>query len=271
MEWIKKYWWAIVIILALPICVNFILLIPAFSPIVGKDTDWLSFLGGYLGAIISAGVAFIILAIQYKQNQKENKSNRQLQINTIKYQQELNQLHSIINTSAKLISITNPYKVIDICKKIGRTDINLMELFENLSLNIENYKSELELYINTDPKIDNIKLALDIDSFVFDIKMVLMDINNIVAIFNAHHGNLNTICLTKEIMLSEYFLEQTRCIITQYKNISKEALDYTDCRSITLTMVKEIMTQQYNMQKNILEYIKQEQKRIDNILTENIN
>ena len=271
MEWIKKYWLVIVIILVLPICVNFILLIPAFSPIVGKDTDWLSFLGGYLGSIISAGVAFIILVIQYKQNQKENKANRQLQINAIKHQQELNQLHNIINTSAKLISVTNPYKAIDICKKIGMNDINVIELFENLSLNIETHKVELEIYINTDPKLDNKKLALDVDSYVFEIKMVLMDMQNIVSIFNSHHGNLYTIHLTNGTMLGQCFSEQTHCIITQYENISKKALDYTDCRSITLTMVKEIQKRQYDMQNNILGYIKQEQERIDKILTDNIN
>lgn len=271
MEWLKKYWWVILMMLVSPIVINFILLVPAFYPIVGRDTDWLIFWGSYLGSIISASVAFIILAIQYKQNQKENKANRQLQINTIKHQQEQNQLHSIINISAKLISITNPYKVIDICKKIGRNDVDVIELFETLSLNIENCKSELELYINTVPKLDNMKLALDIDSFVFDIKMGLMDIKNIVAIFNSHHGNLDTMCLTDETMLNQYFSKQTHCIITQYENISKETLDYTDCRSITLTIVKEIQKQQYDMQNNILGYIKQEQKRINKILTEHIN
>ena len=60
-DWLKKYWWAILIILILPVAINFALLVPAFSPIVGEDTDWLAFWGGYLGAIISAGVAFIIL------------------------------------------------------------------------------------------------------------------------------------------------------------------------------------------------------------------
>lgn len=271
MEWIKKYWWGLLIILIIPILINYILLLPAITPIVGNDTVWLSFWGSYLGAIISAAVAFVILAIQYRQNQKENIANRQLQVNTIKHQQELNQLHSLIKTSAKLISDTNPYKVIDVCNKIGRTDINVIELFETLSLNIENCKSELELYINTDPKIDNMKLALNIDGFVFDIKMALMDIKNIVVIFNNHHGNLNTTYLTDETMLCEYFLEQTRSIITQYENISKETLDYTDCRNIALTIVREILEQQYNMRNNILDYIKQEQERIDKILTENID
>ena len=76
-DWIKKYWWVFPFILLLPFVINFILLIPAFSPIVGENTDWLSFWGGYLGAIISAGVAFAILHIQRKDNEEDNKNNRE--------------------------------------------------------------------------------------------------------------------------------------------------------------------------------------------------
>lgn len=96
MKLFKKYWWAVLIILALPIVINFLLLVPAFSPIVGENTDWLSFWGGYLGAIVSAGVAFIILYIQRNdnktqndsnrtENEKQNEANRHLQLNIIKH------------------------------------------------------------------------------------------------------------------------------------------------------------------------------------------
>ena len=88
-DWIKKYWWTVLIILALPTVVNFILLVPAFTTIVGNNADWLSFWGGYLGAIISAGVAFVILYLQRKDNEKQNEENRTLQINVLKYQQEM--------------------------------------------------------------------------------------------------------------------------------------------------------------------------------------
>lgn len=95
MEWIKKYWWAIVIILVLPIIINFILLVPAVSPVVGDNTDWLSFWGGYLGAIVSTGVAFIILAVQHQQNKDENTSNRELQKSILKHQIRTQRLNDI--------------------------------------------------------------------------------------------------------------------------------------------------------------------------------
>ena len=107
-DWIKKYWWTILVILILPGIINLVLLIPRFFPIVGDEIDWLSFWGGYIGAIISAGVAFAILHIQRKdnekqneenrtENKKQNEENRTLQINVLKYQQKtlwLNELKS---------------------------------------------------------------------------------------------------------------------------------------------------------------------------------
>ena len=98
----------IICIVIIPILINVLILKPRLFDIVGTSTDWLSFWGGYLGAVISAGVAFIILHIQRKDNERQveytmnendlqNKHNRQLQINALKYQQKtqwLNELKS---------------------------------------------------------------------------------------------------------------------------------------------------------------------------------
>lgn len=110
-EWFKKYWWVILIILTLPIAINFLLLVPVFSPIVGENTDWLSFWGSYLGAIISAGVAFIILSIQYQQNKKENNDNRELQKNVLKHQLKTQWLADL---KIKLIDYYNAFHYIDL-------------------------------------------------------------------------------------------------------------------------------------------------------------
>lgn len=81
MEWIKKYWWTILIILALPVVINFILLIPAFSPIVGDGTHWLSFWASYLAAIASFAMVLITwwtLRESKKQNQDILTQNDQI-------------------------------------------------------------------------------------------------------------------------------------------------------------------------------------------------
>lgn len=57
---LKKYWVIFLMIaLLIPIILNFTLLIPAFTNIVGTETDWLEFWGTYLSAIASFAMVFI--------------------------------------------------------------------------------------------------------------------------------------------------------------------------------------------------------------------
>ena len=94
----RKYiyaWIIIAIILATPIIINWLILEPSFFEYIGTGVDWLSFWGGYIGAIISAGVAFAILHIQRKDNEKQNEANRTLQINVLKHQQKTQWLNEL--------------------------------------------------------------------------------------------------------------------------------------------------------------------------------
>lgn len=93
MKRFKKYWWLLILIVVAPIIINYALLIPAFGPIVGDNVHWLSFWGSYLAALIPALGAFIILFIQREDNHKENERNRQLQVDVLKYQQEMQWLN----------------------------------------------------------------------------------------------------------------------------------------------------------------------------------
>jgi hypothetical protein len=126
---IKKYWWIALVILLLPIAINFVLLIPSFTAVVGDEIAWLSFWGGYLGAIISTAAAFIILYIQRKDNESENeknrvdnevqnkqnreeneklnRANRQLQLNIMKYHQQYHWLDEFRNASLAYCSAFN--------------------------------------------------------------------------------------------------------------------------------------------------------------------
>ena len=124
---LKKYWWVLIVAIVAPIILNFVLLCPAITPIVGNNVEWLSFWGGYLGAIISSSISFIILAIQYKQNHNENETNRQLQINILNYQQETQWLNSLRKACADfIISIdTNELKEISYKLQSSKEDVFL--------------------------------------------------------------------------------------------------------------------------------------------------
>lgn len=59
MDIIKKYWWCFLIaLIIIPVCLNFILLIPAFTPVVGDNAAWLSFFGSFIGAFASFVMIF---------------------------------------------------------------------------------------------------------------------------------------------------------------------------------------------------------------------
>ena len=67
----RKYWYMWLIIILLPFALYWLIKQPCgFDAIGGKDapSDWLGFWGGYIGAVISASVAFIILSKQIKQS-----------------------------------------------------------------------------------------------------------------------------------------------------------------------------------------------------------
>lgn len=51
-SFLKKYWWAFLVLIIAPILINYLILKPAFFNFVGKDTDWLGFWGAYILSLI---------------------------------------------------------------------------------------------------------------------------------------------------------------------------------------------------------------------------
>ena len=281
MEWIKKYWWVILIILALPVIINFILLIPAFSPIVGEDTDWLSFLGGYLGAIISAGVAFIILQIQRKdnetqnkknrtKNEKENENNRKLQLNILKYQQEMQWLNAFRQISVEYVSAysyndlirivnvakRNPeqafYDIAPLLERLAKCDMNLKYIGIR-----ENGKDKLEHICNSTFILYN--------DVLYDIQHVFTYLINSIA--KKQSPTFETFCIESAKMN----ISDTMKSIIQQIAISKNLSVAQRFNDIAMMRIKIIEERAENIGNMFIGYIVEQQKRIDNILTENIN
>ena len=71
------------------------------------DEGWMTSWGGYLGAVISSAIAFVILYIQRRDNEKQNEDNRQLQLNILIYQQERARLDKIVLDKYKNICYNN--------------------------------------------------------------------------------------------------------------------------------------------------------------------
>lgn len=78
MEIIKKYWWCFIIaLIVVPIALNFILLIPAFTPIVGDNQTWLSFIGTLIGALASFAMILFTAKTLEQNNQQLKEMRRQ--------------------------------------------------------------------------------------------------------------------------------------------------------------------------------------------------
>lgn len=78
MDIIKKYWWCFLLaLIVIPICLNFILLIPAFTPVVGDNAKWLSFLGSFIGSLASFAMIFFTAKTLEQNEDQLNELKRQ--------------------------------------------------------------------------------------------------------------------------------------------------------------------------------------------------
>ena len=131
----KKYWWGILIAVFAPIVINYILLIPTIGPVVGDNTHWLSFWGSYLAALIPSAGAFLILYLQREDNHQENEQNRQLQINILKYQQEMQWLNEKKEILIDFALSLNKDDLIALSNKIAANQ-DIMPDIKNLLANL---------------------------------------------------------------------------------------------------------------------------------------
>lgn len=262
-----------IIILIIPLIINKVILLPAMFDVVGEGTDWLSFWGAYLGSIISAAVAFIILCIQKSENEKQNKTNRQLQFNILKYQQEQSYLNDFIVISSKLIAIINPLEIKTICKNL-RPD-NVIQI-ENEILTYLNKitRLELEFYLHlSDTDNKQKKLGSNVKEIVSKFANALIEIQHFLTIIEVspipvNYDTLKEIVLEpKNYRISAYLKE---CIINYEPNETDDLrLEYLwegIISSILNTVVKE-SDQLYTV---IDDFISDERNRINNILIKEI-
>lgn len=80
---LKKYWWisllAALVVIAIPLAVDWLIIRNSFPSNI-SNSDWVGFLGGYVGAII--GCVFSLLGIRWTINftREQNRADRELQI-----------------------------------------------------------------------------------------------------------------------------------------------------------------------------------------------
>lgn len=253
----------IVVICLIPLTINYLILYPAQIDIVGDGTHWLSFWGGYLGAIISAGVAFIILHIQYKQNYTENKKNRELQTSILEYQNQKSELTNFISMSSKLISSVNPNELKFICKDLGIPNLNAEIELKTILVSIINNYQKIALYLNEE--IENQKiLYAEINRIVNNYIDAIYDIKDLVHMLSISGNNELSIKQLKNAGNEIKYTSDTMMkIIERYEASDNPRVRIAEFQHIAMQRLEIVVDSQSHLHQIIEQYIREEEKRIE--------
>lgn len=266
----KKYWKRILlvfaVILIVPIGINFILLCPTITDVVGDNTTWLMFWGSYLSAIISSVIALFVLYSQLIQNQKENEANRNanrteneqnrnLQLSILTYQQEQEWLNMFRKSAAEyimlysyndLVDVANiarkdPYKAFyllkDLFTRAGKADMNLafIQRINDLFQKLDNDKTTLFCFYNE--VLDDIQALLTIR--IGNLEMPLKEgLNPVYNISKDMHEIINRVI--KECPNDTIVNQFNTAIMTRIKIIEEceEKLREWFCKYIHLEQIR---------------------------------
>lgn len=289
MEWIKKHIALIIaivliVVLVLPLGINALYLISTDCEVLHKPSEWTTFWGGYLGAIISAAVAFIILYIQRKDNEQQikdaqkdnetqNKANRNLQINTLKYQQEQIRLNNFIAVSSKLIASINPMDVKTLCKQLRQDNVPQIEQDLLTCLNsITSIQQEFCLHLS-DKDGRQKRLGTDSNKIIARYTDALCDIQNLLTLVS-----VSGIPMTHDILKAYAQSPENKRMSA---NLKTAIINYTPAQienmklewmweGIALSLLDLVQDESAKLYNIIDDYVSEERTRIDKILTEGI-
>lgn len=291
---IKQYWWVALVILLLPIALNFILLTPSFTAIVGDEIAWLSFWGGYLGAIISTAAAFIILYIQRKDNESENeknradnkaqnelnrienensnRANRQLQLNIMKYHQQCHWLDNFRNASLEYINAFNKNDIIMVSHIMWDSPNEALNMIKILLDRVGTTRLKCSLIRKRDNIMD--KLAAIITDIDKEYLQKLNDFQLIILFFKSTSIQDRT---KPNFLLYLEYIRQGNGDITHIYDIARmehETVINTSDRVYFNNLFSKIFigVDKYmgEIQDRLHKYILQEQEDINKLLTDNI-
>ena len=291
---IKKYWWIALVILLLPITINFVLLSPSFTAVVGDEIAWLSFWGGYLGAIISTAAAFIILYIQRKDNESENeknrvdnevqnkqnreeneklnRANRQLQLNIMKYHQQYHWLDEFRNASLKYSQALNNNNLVLISNMMWEHPQDAFNIVKQLFDDLDTYHAKFAFTRKQNE--ESATLAQYIREKAELYRCSLNDLQWIVLYFKAHAPQFRCKCNFIQYLQSYPDKRANTEHILQLAKMQTEQVisgnNHKYFNDISHTITTSVDGFAYDVQSKLYEYIKQEQNNIDKLLTENI-
>ena len=264
-----------VVILSLPMLINWLILQPSVVSYVGKDVDWLMFWGSYIGAIISAGSAFVILYIQRmdneaqnelnrEDNKRENSDNRILQLNVLKYQQESHWLDNFRIASLDYCHTFNSNDVIMVVNIMWDKPKDAFELLKTLYNRMISTESRFSFVRKHDEQTNN--MVKEIAQVHLSYKRILDDLQYVLLYF------IETIPVARNQVGFSTFLQAHNYVVSakMYTVLSQPLAGSVDYRSYFNSMFQNISTgidlYESHVRDILYGYIKQEQTNIDLLL-----
>lgn len=284
MEWIKKHTTLLVVIiiafaLVLPICINALYLVNTDCEILHKPSEWTTFWGSYLGAIISAGVAFAILHIQRKDNEEDNKNNRennktqneanrQLQLNIMRYQQEIHWLDNFRSASLEYCHAFNNNDVVLVTNLMWENPKDAFKILKTLYDKLGASEAHFSFLCKNDDKGSILKS--DVFKTHLLHQQLLDDIQWVVLYFTQESPlSRNEVGFANFLKFKNYKLTINMTDIIQRIRTNNNWGDFF--YKIYNTRVQEGRLYESDVKNMMYKYIKEEQERINNILTTDLN
>lgn len=279
---LKAYWWAILIILVVPVLLNYIVLIPAFAPIVGDSSDWLSFHGDYIGAVIASLITLYVLYKQLQHNHEENEKtrrenqavnekNRQLQLNILKYEQEKQWLQEMRTACVNNICSYNNNDVMEIC--------NSFHFSPDIKIILPKIKALMDRLVQTDTAVGFLMSITNIDKSSTDFNghretaytsymRMIKDIQTLANFINNDYKTIQSKLLMPNFELSSDVKKSVEIMIiipriSNVNDINTNLALIAIQRSSASGVIFE------DMRNASLNYLKQQEERINKILTDN--
>lgn len=157
MDFIKKFWWVVLLAALSPLFVNWLLSIS--TGIKVYENGWLGFWGSLLGALFP----FIILYKTLIDNHRENEKGRKAQVGTIKYQVSKGSLNDLKENITAYYKAMNVYEMEMIALRPKEDISNSLNVIWRIIKETENAYRVLRLTLvdYTDTKENEYKVFLD--------------------------------------------------------------------------------------------------------------
>lgn len=262
MDFIKKYWWAILVMIIIPILVNGLLSIS--TSIKVYENGWLGFWGSYLGALFP----FVILYLSLRDNRRENEKERNIQTAIIEYQVSKDYQNTLKKDIADYINALNLMEMeLLAIKAIDNTGITLNKLymiltksdnaFQKLNLTLSDYDDNTEIVYKD--FLNNFNTAFK--RLISDIAWLMDNYNNedgIKAIESYRDFMMKGGKDTYEFLRIWKVIEDSGYQLTDVTQIIQELLDRIEYRAISMKSQDFIRYEKEKMEKTLYNVLNQQ-------------